>query len=282
LNVLGARLVIVHGARPQIDAALPDSSFHAHEGIARRIVTHRDMSIIVATLARLPTELEALFSTGLPTSPLHNTDVRLVAGNFVTAKPIGVLDGVDHKLTGQPRRIRAEAIKPTLDAGAILLLPPLGYSPSGQAFNLAADELAEQVAVALRADKLIALDELPYLADANGSRRANVSEAELRAALESPTVREATRRNLRALLGAVRGGVPSGQLVSFVDDGALLAELFTAEGVGTQITESDRRVVRRAQADDIADIVEIIRPLEAAGLLVRRSRDRLDPVRRGR
>ncbi len=272
LHVLGARLVVVHGARPQIDEALPASAFHTHRGISRRLTDEDAMGVIAGIHGRLRAALEALFSTGLPTSPLHNAEIPLITGNFVIAKPIGVLDGVDHQLAGQPRRIRADGMRRLLDTGAVVLLPPMGYSPSGQAFNLAADELAEQVAIALGADKLIAFDELPYLVGAEGQRLANLTPAEL---AEAP-VGESTRRNLRALLGAVRGGVPSGQLVSYRDDGALLAELFTAEGVGTQISMADRRVVRRATADDLADIVEIIRPLEQSGILIKRSRDRLE------
>lgn len=276
LNVLGARLVIVHGARPQIDRALPGSTFHTHLGVTRRVTEAAAMEAIAGVHGQLRAELEALFSTGLPTSPLHNTEIQLVTGNFVTARPIGVLDSVDHELAGQPRRIRVNGIDRSLDTGAIVLLSPMGYSPSGQAYNLAADELAEQVAVALEADKLIAFDESPYLADSNGDRLANLSPAELEEALGTRLIGETARRNLRALLGAVRDGVASGQMVSHADDGALLAELFTAEGVGTQITTEDRRVVRRAEGGDVADIVEIIRPLEDAGVLVKRSRDRLE------
>ena len=309
LNVLGARLVVVHGARPQLDAALPGSAFHTHAGTTRRITDREAMGRVTGVCGQLRAELEALFSTGLPTSPLHNTEIQLIAGNFVIAKPIGVLGGVDHELTGQARRIRTNGIGRALDTGAIVLLSPIGYSPSGQAFNLAADELAERVAVALQADKLIAFDKLPYLQSADGKRLANLSPTQLQAALgldasedapgsapvdirrqqdspasssrepEPPTIApvgENTRRNLRALVGAVRGGVTSGQMVSYADDGALLAELFTAEGVGTQITEEDRRLVRRAEPRDVADIVELIRPLEESGMLVKRSRDRLE------
>ena len=276
LNVLGARLVLVHGARPQIDRTLPGSAFHTHQGIARRITDAVAMDAIAGVHGQLRVELEALFSTGLPTSPLHNTEIQLVTGNFVTARPIGVLDGLNHELAGQPRRIRAQGINRSLDTGAIVLLSPMGYSPSGQVFNLAADELAERVAIALEADKLIVFDESPYLAGANGERLANLLPSELEEALGTRLVGETTRSNMRALLGAVRGGVASGQMVSYVDDGALLAELFTAEGVGTQVTTEDRRVVRRAEARDVADIVEIIRPLEDAGVLVKRSRDLLE------
>ena len=276
LHVLGARLVIVHGARPQIDAALPGSHLETKDGVLRRITDRGAMQAIAGVYGQLRTELEALFSTGVPTSPLHNAEIQIVCGNFITARPIGVLDGTDYQLTGQPRRIQAQRLHGMLDAGAIVLLSPIGFSPSGQPFNLAADELAAEVAVAVKASKLIAFDRQPYLAGADGQRMGNLSPASLDAALESAPIDDVTKQHLAMLARAVTGGVASGQLVSHQDDGALLAELFTAEGVGTQITEDDRRVVRRAEPRDVADIVEVIRPLEEAGLLVKRSRDRLE------
>ncbi len=280
LHVLGARLVIVHGARPQINAALSDSGsarrMETQGGVARRITSRDAMQVIAGVCGQLRSELEALFSTGVPTSPLRNAEIQIVSGNFITARPIGVLGGVDHQLTGRPRRIQANRMTAMLDAGAIVLLSPIGYSPSGQAFNLAADELAGEVAAALKARKLIAFDRLPYLADADGRRLGNLSPTSASAALESGLIDEAAGRHLAMLAQAVASGVASGQLVSYEDDGALLAELFTAEGVGTQITEDDRRTVRQAEPRDLADIVEVIRPLEEAGVLVKRSRDRLE------
>ena len=160
LHVLGARLVIVHGARPQINAALSDSGsarrMETQGGVARRITSRDAMQVIAGVCGQLRSELEALFSTGVPTSPLRNAEIQIVSGNFITARPIGVLGGVDHQLTGRPRRIQANRMTAMLDAGAIVLLSPIGYSPSGQAFNLAADELAGEVAAALKARKLIA------------------------------------------------------------------------------------------------------------------------------
>ena len=280
MHVLGVRLVVVHGARPQIDAALPESRpasrMATQGGVARRITDRDAMQAIAGVYGQLRTQLEALFSTGVPSSPLHNAEIQIVGGNFITARPIGVLDGVDYQLTGRPRRIQAQRLNAVLDAGAIVLLSPIGYSPSGQPFNLAADELAGEVAVALKARKLIAFDQQPYLADADGQRLGNLSPASANAVLKSARGEEATGRHLAMLALAVAGGVASGQLVSHEVDGALLAELYTAEGVGTQITEDDRRTVRQAEPRDVADIVEVIRPLEEAGVLVRRSRDRLE------
>ena len=276
LHVLGVRLVVVHGARPQINAALPGSRLKTHQGASRRMTDADAIRIIAGVCGQLRSELEALFSTGVPSSPLHNAEIQVVSGNFVTAKPIGVLDGVDYQLTGQPRRIRAQRIHRMLDIPAIVLLPPLGFSPSGQAFNLAADEVAEHVAVQLNAAKLIAFDEAPCLAHGDGQRLSHLTPAGLDSALAAASPAPATKRHLRMLARAVRGGVASGQLVSHQDDGALLAELFTADGVGTQVTEDDRHLVRRAEQRDVADIVAMIRPLEESGLLVKRSRDLLE------
>ncbi|NIP13797.1 MAG: amino-acid N-acetyltransferase [Pseudomonadales bacterium] len=273
LHVLGARVVVVHGARPQIDAALGDSSYHEH----RRITQASAMETILGVLGQQRGRLEALFSTGLPTSPLRNTDISVVGGNFVTARPVGVHGGVDHLLTGQTRRIHAGRIRKALDSGALVLLSPVGYSPSGQAFNLAADELAAEVAMALEADKLIAFGRDRYVRDENGEPQPNLTPSRLDSLIDVPGLDDATTRgHLRALLRACRGGVPRCHLVSYAHDGALLEELFTAAGGGTQISEDHSNLVRPARQEDVAGIVELIRPMEEAGALVRRPRDRLE------
>jgi amino-acid N-acetyltransferase len=272
LQVLGVRLVIVHGARPQIDAALPDCRFHGH----RRITDRESLATVLGVYGQVRSTLEALFSTGLPTSPLRNADISTVTGNYVVARPIGVLDGVDHLFTGQARKVHENRIKAALDSRALVLLSPIGYSPSGQAFNLASDELAADIALALKADKLIAFGEEGYVYDAAGNRRTNLFPAELDGIIDQDAATPQVQNTLRALLRASRGGVPRCHLVSYVEDGALLQELFTAQGHGTQISESRSSLVRGARPDDVAGIVEVIRPLEEAGVLVRRDRDRLE------
>jgi amino-acid N-acetyltransferase len=270
LHVLGVRLVLVHGARPQIERALPESFYHEH----RRVTDESAMSAITAVVGQIRTRIEAMFSTGLPNSPMHNVDIPVVSGNFVTAKPVGIVDGVDHLFTGMVRRFDDKRIHAHLDSGALVLISPIGYSPSGQAFNLSAEDLAAEVAKGLPADKLIMFDEIAYVRDANGNRVSTLTPGDLEqylAALDT-----ATRHRLHNLQQVVRGGVPKSHLVSFEEDGALLAELFTAEGVGTQIVEQQHRGVRQARPEDVAGIVEVIRPLEESGALVRRERDRLE------
>lgn len=269
LHVLGARLVLVHGARHQLQQALPDSQFHK----GKRITDLDTMSTVNAINGQIRAKLEALFSTGLPNSPLHNVEVAVISGNFIAAKPIGVIDGIDHHGTGKVRRVDADRIIDALDMGALVLQSPVGYSPSGQAFNLAAEELADAIAIQLKADKLIAFDELPHVTH-DKERVSSLTPTQLERQLEQFS--GASKANLTALARAVRSGVTKGHLISYLDDGALLEELFTAAGVGTQILDQEHKPVRQARSEDVAAIVEMIRPLEESGELVRRSRDRLE------
>ena len=268
VHVLGARLVLVHGARPQLEAALPDVPATFKDG--RRITREQDLPTVLRVFGELRARLEALFSTGLPTSPLKDVDISVVGGNFVTARPVGILDGIDHELTGRVRRIHSSRLTRILDSGAIVLLSPLGYSPSGQVFNLAADELAADVALALNADKLIFFTEADGLATPEGLRISQMAPADLHQHVD------AGAEHLGSMLRAARGGVASCQLVSWKADGALLTELYTAAGSGTQIQENAGAFIRPATVADVAHIVEVIRPLEESGALVRRGRDRLE------
>lgn len=270
VHVLGARLVLVHGARPQLDAILPG---HGEAGVVfhngRRITRADDMPAILGVFGQQRARLEALFSTGIPTSPLRETEISVIGGNFVTARPVGIVDGIDHELTGRTRRVHAPRLKAVLDGGGLALLSPLGYSSSGQVFNLAADELAADVALAISADKLIVFSRSGALRDESGERISLVNPTELEAHVN------AGETHLGAVLHASRGGVPSCQIISYQDDGALLQELYTAPGAGTQVREL-YDFIRGATSEDVASIVEVIRPLEEAGVLVRRSRDRLE------
>jgi amino-acid N-acetyltransferase len=275
LSVLGVRIVLVHGARPQIDAALTAAGlpvvFHGH----RRVTDRASVPQVQSAVGRVRTQIEGLFSMGLPNTPLHNTKIHVVSGNLVTARPIGVQDGVDHLFTGQVRRIHRDLIHRMLDERTIVLMSPLGYSPSGEAYNLSSEELAADIAISIGADKLIAFDAQGKLTVA-GEERAELTPAQLHGLLDTGEFVPATRVRLTELLRASRAGVPRCHLVAYPDDGALLRELFTAAGAGTQISEQGFQNIRPATAEDVAAIVELIRPLEDAGVLVRRPRDRLE------
>ena len=270
LNVLGVRLVIVHGARPQLNEAFADSLFHH----GRRITSATQMQEISGIFGSLRANLESLFSTGLPNTPLHNVEVNIVSGNFIAAQPVGIVDGIDHQCTGRLRGANVDAIAKLLDTQAIILLSPLGFSTSGQTFNLAAEELAAELAVALEADKLIVFNDPGQITDAEQQRISRITPERLNGLC--PDLDPDTKVRCQALIAANTQGVERGHLVAFADDGALLQELFTADGIGTQVSRHDEDLIRQAQLEDVADIVEIIRPLEEDGVLVPRSRAQLE------
>ncbi|MEM1436916.1 MAG: amino-acid N-acetyltransferase [Pseudomonadota bacterium] len=272
LHSLGAHLILVHGARPQLDSRLPDSQIHA----GRRITGYDDLPLLQRICGELKGRLEAAFSTGLPNTPLHGTEITVASGNLVTARPLGVINGIDHLYSGAVRRVRGPAIRALLDTGAIVLLSPLGYSPSGQAFNLPSEELAALTAAAVQADKLIQLQPDAQLENSDGTSVSQLHPDDLETLIEDTAQPFSHRRRLQAAREALRRGVPSVQFVSFRDDGALLAELYTAGGQGTQITAHALARIRQARPKDLAAIVELIRPLEDEGVLVRRGRDRLE------
>ncbi len=285
VSVLGVRLILVHGARPQIDAALgqlanaskkASSSFHGY----RRITRPQDMDTIAAINGQLRARIEAIFCMGLPNTPLHNTNICVLSGNFIAARPLGVIDGVDHQLTGRTRSFRRKPMLKALDDGNIILISPLGYSPSGEKFNLNSEELAADLAVGLQADKLIIFDQHAHLRDESGSSLSEITPSQLDRLLDqvrdSAMHTEPQRQRLRALLRATRAGVPRGHIISYLEDGSLLKELYTAPGCGTQISDENYQTIRPAQEEDVAGIVELIRPLEESGVLVRRSRDLLE------
>ena len=273
LHSLGIRLVLVHANRGAIEVQLAAAgqSNVLHRGI--RVTDAQTLELIQAVNGRQRAKLEQLLSMGLPNSPMRGSRLRVVGGNFVTARPLGVVDGVDFQFTGAVRRIDAAGIVGALAQDAIVLLSPTGYSPAGEAFNLCADEVATVVAVSLGAEKLILL---------NGEEGLRSSEGQL---IRQCTTDEA--RHLRfddadltmlrdAACRACDQGVQRAHLISFRQDGALLQELLTHIGAGTLISEDRFEQMRPASGDDISSILELVRPLEDEGILVRRSRELLE------
>lgn len=274
LNSLGVQLVLVHGARVQIDNALEKLNVKSHFHNDLRITDRAALTAVKAAIGLVKADIESKLSVGLPNSPMHGARIRVVSGNFVSAKPLGVIDGVDYQHTGEVRRIDQQAIKSLLDQHHLVLLSSSGYSPSGDIFNLAVEDVAQHAAVSLRADKLIILGQDAGILDENGDTIEDLatSEAELLLA----QLKGEAFYHLVAAIKAVRQGVPRVHLLSYQEDGSLLQELFTREGHGTLISQTPYDQLRSAQLEDINGILELLRPLEEQGVLVRRSRELLE------
>jgi amino-acid N-acetyltransferase len=278
LASLGVRLVLVHGARPQIDARLKQLKHRTRSVRGLRVTDDVALSCAKEASGRLAIEIEALLSMELANSPMANADIRVAQGNFVTAKPMGVVDGTDLQHTGEVRKIDAPAIRRRLDDGEVVLLSPLGYSPTGEIFNVALEDVASMTAVALQADKLV------FLMDTSGvtagkrkefKRELTCTEAERLLTRDRDLTSDVTAYLPKAVL-ACRHGVKRAHLVSGRTDGALLLELFTRRGVGTMLTQDPLEKVRAAKIEDIGGILRLIEPLESDGTLVKRSRELLE------
>lgn len=277
LHALGIRLVLVHGNRPQIEERLTARGAQMQIINGLRVTDDVALTCVKEAAGAVRVEIEALLSMGLTNSPMAGARIRAASGNFVTAKPLGVRDGVDYCHTGLVRRVDAEAIRQRLDDGAITIVPPLGYSPTGEVFNLSAADVAASVAVALGADKLISLVEGKGLIDADKKLIPNAGPKEIDEMLATrKELPEDLAQHLRAALSACRGGVKRVHLLARRQDGVLLKELFTRDGAGTLITAEPYETTRTARIDDVGGLLELIGPLEEKGVLVRRSREVLE------
>lgn len=281
LNSLGVKLVLVHGARPQINNALDAANIQSTYHKDLRITDADSLAHVKQVIGALSIDVEAMFSMGLANSPMHGADITVCRGNYITARPLGVLDGIDHALTGVVRKVNATAIQQHLDANNIVLLNNLGYSTTGEVFNLSAEDVATEVAVALRAEKLIMFIPQTGILDGNGDMVSTLSPASAQHVLEAVTSKKENNANgiAQALAAAVKAcskNVPRSHLISFEHNGALIEELFTRDGSGTLVSKETFEVLRQANIEDIAGLLDLIKPLEESGVLVHRSRELLE------
>jgi len=273
LNHLGIKLVILHGSRSSIDSHLASNNLQAryHQNI--RITDIESLPYVVQAINAVRTHFESQLSTGLPNTPMSGSEITLASGNFVTGMPLGVIDGVDMQHSGKVRYIRRDAIKELLDLNHVVLLSNLGYSRTGEVFNLPTEELAGEVARALGADKLIYIHEGISIGDEQAS---TLSTADCDTLLQQPETSDDLKSLLRQAILAIQARVKRVHLIDQQVDGGLLLELFTRDGYGTMITNLFYEGSRSARIDDIGGIVSLIEPLENSGILVARSREQME------
>ena len=274
---LGIRLVLVHGARPQIEEELREKNLESNYHRGYRVTDAQTLDCVLDAVGSVYLEIEAMLSQGLPNTPMANSRIRVIGGNFITGQPIGVLDGIDMQYAGKVRKVDSEGINAQLGLGNIVLLNCEGPSPTGEIFNLQMEEAAEAVATAIRADKLVYLTDSRGVTDQAGELLDAMTADEVDAMLKgSDWLSTDIRRYLPCAMRASRVGVGRVHLISFEQDGALLRELFTHDGVGTVVTRESLENIREAKADDIAALIALIEPMEQEGILVHRPRELLE------
>lgn len=278
LHSLGVRLVVVHGARLQIEEELAragcSSQFHQGARITER--DHLPHIIKAAGTARC--QVEALFSSGLPNSPMFGAKIKIRGGNFITARPQGIIDGVDHQMTGKVRSVDSQAILEIVQNTGIALLSPIGYSITGEVFNLSFTDVGISVAQAIKADKVLIFNDDGPIYDKNGTlyRQLTLAQCEHFLGEQSQHAPANSYFSLRAGYTACRRGVARAHIISSTEDGTLLRELYTRDGSGTMVYSDSYELIRPAALQDVPGILNLIGPLEQKGILVKRSRELLE------
>ncbi len=283
---MGVKIVLVHGFRPQVNEQLQAKGHTARYSHGMRITDGVALDCAQEAAGQLRYEIEAAFSQGLPNTPMAGSTVRVLSGNFITARPVGILDGVDFQHSGLVRKVDVAGIRRTLDMGAMVLLSPFGFSPTGEAFNLSMEEVATSVAIALQADKLIFVTEIPGIRvrpdEPEGEDNPIDTELPLAAAekllasLPGAQQPSDTGFYLQHCVKACKAGVERSHIVPFALDGALLLEIYVHDGIGTMVIDEKLESLREATPDDVGGILQLIEPFERDGTLVKRSRTEIE------
>ena len=283
LHAMGVKLVLVHGFRPQVNEQLAAKGHVSRFSHGLRITDEVALDCAQEAAGQLRFEIEAAFSQGLPNTPMANATVRVVSGNFLTARPVGIVDGIDFKHSGRVRRVDSASIRRAIDIGALVLLSPFGFSPTGEAFNLTMEEVATSTATALQADKLIFLTEMPGIrediqnpASPIDTELALADAKRLLATLPDAASPTDAAFYLQHCVKACEAGVERSHILPFAVDGALLVEVFTHDGIGTMVVDEKLESLREATSDDVGGILQLIEPFERDGTLVRRERTEIE------
>ena len=283
LHAMGLKLVLVHGFRPQVTEQLAAKGHVSRYSHGIRITDAVALDAAQEAAGQLRFEIEAAFSQGLPNTPMANATVRVVSGNFLTARPVGIVDGVDFQHSGLVRRVDQAAIGRAIESGAVVLLSPFGFSPTGEAFNLTMEDVATSTAIALQADKLVFVGEVDGIREnredpesAIDTELALADAKRLLATLKLPALPTDPAFYLQQCVKACEGGVERSHILPFATDGALLLEVFTHDGVGTMVVDEKLESLREATADDVGGILQLIEPFELDGTMVRRERTEIE------
>ena len=286
IQAMGVKIVLVHGFRPQVNEQLAAKGHEERYSHGMRITDSVALDCAQEAAGQLRYEIEAAFSEGLPNTPMAGSRVRVISGNFLTARPVGIVDGVDFQHTGVVRKVDVAGIQRGLDMDALVLISPFGFSPTGEAFNLAMEEVATRVASELKADKLLFLTEVSGIRtkplEPEGEDNPIDTELPLAVArqllAQLPPAQQPTDMGfyLQHCIRACEHGVDRSHILPFARDGALLLEIYVHDGIGTMVVDEKLEEMREATIDDVGGILQLIEPFERDGTLVKRDRTEIE------
>jgi amino-acid N-acetyltransferase len=267
LSTLGVKIVLVHGARPQVAAKLEQQQHTVLIENDLRVTDAYTLEVAKEVIGSIRIGIENQLTHVFNSPPIIHQGIGILSGNFITAQPMGVLEGVDYKFTGKVRKLNTALLQTLLEQQSIVLLSPLGFSPTGETFNLHYEDVASFAAKSLQADKLIFLQE--EMLDCP-------RQAELYQLKQLREQFPQHQRLYQHIAESLEQGVQRVHLVDARIEGSLLTELYTRDGVGILFSASHYDDLHAASIEHVNGILALIKPLEDKGVLIKRSREQLE------
>jgi amino-acid N-acetyltransferase len=275
LHQTGIRIVLVPGAKTSIDTMLERYKVKSRTVGGVRLTTAEAMPLVKLGASNISNALLSLLS---------ENEAHGVVGNWVRARAMGVLKGVDYQRTGRVEKINDDLMRGMMDDGLIPIVSNIGWNSVGQDYNLNSSELAVAVAQALRATKLFfvgvqagipVVKESPFAesGEIRSGYFSNLDRREGESLLKDypKSLPPAAQELLALALRALEGGVERVHVVSGARDGILLQEVFSSAGQGTMFYLDGYDHIHPAQAGDVPEILRIMQPYVDAGVLIQRS-----------
>lgn len=276
IAALGVRLVLVHGSEQPLRQLSAQTQYVLSQHENRFVMDKQGLTLLSRVCGQIQAEIQAALSLGFRHALYRSERLRIASGNYLTAKPVGVINGVDMQFAGLVRKVDRQAIEHQLNNQAIVLISPIATSPVGQTYHLSMHDTAQAVAVALHAEKLVFLTDETGILDDRQALIQNLTAQEAQQMLTMTHLSSTQRQMLATAMDALQQGIKRVQILSGRQNGSLINELFTRQGSGTSIAQNAFMKIRPANERDIADIIALIHPLAQRGILLPRNRAYLE------
>ena len=277
LHQNGIKIIIIPGAHDRINEILTQYKIPYDSARGVRISSEESINFIKMAAFDVCNKVMTLLS---------GNGIYSVIGNWVKARALGVVDGVDFKHTGQVERIRTEAVNTLLNEGHIPIFPCIGWNSNGDPYNVSSDELARVIAQSMQASKLFFLSAEDVLTnqsctipdDVSLSQDGRLSKLSLSQAEHFIKLNENNPLSdkIHCAIAACQEGVDRVHILDGRIEGAVLKEIFSNLGIGTMVYSNIYERIRPMKRRDISSVLSLMKPFVDNGILIPRSREQLE------
>ena len=241
MKLVGMNPVVVHGGGPQTGALLKKLNIPTRFVNGMRVTDAATMDVVEMVIGgQVNQEIVALLNhhggkavgvTGKDGGLIRARQLKLSAADLGPETS----ELIDLGQVGEVEAVDAKVLTTLMRDGFIPVIAPIGAGPEGEPYNINADLVAGRVAEALKAEKLVLLTDRPGILDAQGATLSRLSAEEAGQLIAAGSISGGMLPKTRCALEAVAGGVGSVQIIDGTKPHALLLEIFTDAGIGTQI-----------------------------------------------